>query len=178
MFPDLEEIKRRRKRLGLSQKELAEIVGISQSAIAKIETGKMVPNYNLARKIFETLEKFEKTGEKKARDVMSSPAVCVKVHEKLEKAAKIIVERGFSYVPVIDDNGRMVGGINERVLLDAGKESYQKPCRDFMLLPFISVSGDVALSTVKAILKREPIVVVVDRCGKVKGVITRSDIIL
>jgi predicted transcriptional regulator len=40
MLPRLDEISKRRRVLGLSQKHLAHLAGVSQSMIAKIEAGK------------------------------------------------------------------------------------------------------------------------------------------
>ena len=39
MLPSLDEIAKKRKMLGLTQKELARMAGVSQSSIAKIESG-------------------------------------------------------------------------------------------------------------------------------------------
>lgn len=57
MLPSLDEIAKRRKLLGLTQKQLAKIAGVSQSFIAKIESGKIDPSYSKAKAIFDTLEK-------------------------------------------------------------------------------------------------------------------------
>jgi len=47
---DLEALVRLRKRLGLSQRELARISGVSQSLISKIERGKINPSYEAVRR--------------------------------------------------------------------------------------------------------------------------------
>ncbi|MCL4326775.1 MAG: helix-turn-helix domain-containing protein, partial [Candidatus Thermoplasmatota archaeon] len=39
MFPTIEELKKMRKNLGISQKELASVSGVSQSYIARLEKG-------------------------------------------------------------------------------------------------------------------------------------------
>ena len=63
MLPQLEEIEKRRKILGLSQKELAKMVGVSQSMIAKIETGRINPSYTKTKDIFDLFESLEKKRE-------------------------------------------------------------------------------------------------------------------
>ena len=60
MLPEIDEIQRKRKSLGLTQKELAALVNVSQSLIAKIETKKVNPSYRIVKKIFDTFEELEK----------------------------------------------------------------------------------------------------------------------
>ena len=61
MLPSIEELRKMRKNLGISQKELARISGVSQSYIARLEKGSINPTYDKVRKIFEYLNK---TGQK------------------------------------------------------------------------------------------------------------------
>jgi len=172
VLPKLEEIRKRRRKLGLTQKALAKIVGISQSTIAKIETGKMIPNYNLAKKIFEKLEEMEYREEEKAKDVMSSPVIFVKPEDKVEKAKELLVRHKISQMPVIE-KGRVVGRVNEKLILMKNGEK----CKEIMDLPYPIVNEETPVGVVKEILKREEMVVVVGKDGNIKGVITRSDLI-
>ena len=55
MLPKLEEIGRRRRLLALSQKQLANLSGVSQSMIAKIESGRISPSYLKTKAIFDIL---------------------------------------------------------------------------------------------------------------------------
>ena len=48
-------IKERREQLGISQKELAETVGMSQSSLCDIEQGRSKPSIDTALKIAEVL---------------------------------------------------------------------------------------------------------------------------
>ncbi|WP_274570650.1 helix-turn-helix transcriptional regulator [Neisseria leonii] len=45
-----------RKRKGLTQKELAELVGCTQTNISHIELGRQVPSRELGKKLAEVLE--------------------------------------------------------------------------------------------------------------------------
>ena len=49
-------IKTFRKKKGLSQKELAGLLGLNQSAVAQWETGKTAPNFRRLKKLTEILE--------------------------------------------------------------------------------------------------------------------------
>ena len=173
MLPELREIKVRRKKLGITQKKLAEMVGVSQSAIAKIESGKMIPNYNLAKRIFEELEKLECGREKTAREVMSSPVIFVSPGDSVERAAELMLRHSISQLPVVEKE-KVVGRISEKIILERGKKG---KCREIMGLPFPSVTEETPVRVVREILKREAMVVVYGKGGRLSGVITRSDIL-
>ena len=59
MLPRLEYIKQARVRLGITQRKLATLTGISTSMINQIESGRCKPSYETARKIFEVLSSLE-----------------------------------------------------------------------------------------------------------------------
>ena len=49
---DIDEIKKLRSSLGLTQKDLAQRADVSQSLIAKIEAGRIDPTFSKVQKIF------------------------------------------------------------------------------------------------------------------------------
>lgn len=49
----------------------------------------------------------------KAQDIMSTPAVTVPAGAPVSKAVKILSERGFSALPVVDGDGALVGVVSE-----------------------------------------------------------------
>ena len=51
LLPPVQEIKKRRVALGISQKKLASSIGASQSLIAKIESNRVNPSYDVVKKI-------------------------------------------------------------------------------------------------------------------------------
>src|ERR671919_676963 len=65
MLPRLEYIKQARGRLGITQRRLASLTGISTSMINQIETGRCKPSYDTAKKIFEVLSTLEDNLAKK-----------------------------------------------------------------------------------------------------------------
>ena len=70
MLPDVKEIKRRRKALGLTQKKLAMLAGVSQSVVAKIESGNVAPSYSIVKRLFDVFEEMSKQGAIKSRLVI------------------------------------------------------------------------------------------------------------
>jgi len=59
MLPSIESIKQQRLKINMTQKELANLVGVSTSMINQIESGRSQPSYETAKKIFENLTKLE-----------------------------------------------------------------------------------------------------------------------
>ena len=54
----------------------------------------------------------------KARDVMVSPVITAKPSSTVKEVAKLMVERRISAVPVVDENGYLLGVITRANLLD------------------------------------------------------------
>lgn len=76
MFPNVEDIAKKRRQLGLKQAELAKLAGVSQSLIAKLESGTIDSSYTKVKTIFDALERLEfkpKFKQKKCSTTKSSP---------------------------------------------------------------------------------------------------------
>ena len=55
-----------------------------------------------------------------ASDIMSTPAVTVTAGASVSKAVRILSERGFSALPVIDHLGTLVGVVSEADVIRNG----------------------------------------------------------
>ncbi len=171
---ELEEIRIRRKRLGLTQKELAELVGVSQPLIAKIESGKTDPKLSLVKKIFNVLDELE--GKMvRAKDIMTTPVIHVSPDTPIEDVVEIMRKRGISQMPVIKD-GKIVGCITEssilRAMISKGRRLLVKDCLD---RTFPMVSPNEKIDTITSMLLESPAVLVVDE-GRLVGIITKQDV--
>ena len=115
MLPSIEELRKMRKNLGISQKELAKISGVSQSYIARLEKGSINPTYDKVRKIFDYLNK---TGQKAnsidmtAEKIMSTSVITCFPTDSIISALNVMRERGFSQLPVITMDGNISDGMN------------------------------------------------------------------
>ncbi|MCL5102237.1 MAG: CBS domain-containing protein [Candidatus Marsarchaeota archaeon] len=171
-FPPLESIKVRRKRLGLTQQFVAKHTGISQSLLAKIEMGKVKPNYEIAKRIFENLDAMENSDSKKAVDVMNKKVIMLKPEDTVSKAVNLALRHGISQFPV-EQNGSIIGTITTSDLLDAGKKDkigkYISPA-----MP--TVGKSMPASTIRIMLKNNAAVLVMDS-GKVMGIITAEELL-
>jgi predicted transcriptional regulator len=183
MLPEIEEIGRRRKNLELTQKKLASLAGVSQSLIAKIESGGIDASYRKIKRIFEALEKEEKRKEKRmiARDLSNRRIIGVDKRDPVSKAIKLMQKNGFSQLPVWDEN-LPVGCITEK-----GITSYILERRDLRRLPELDVaqlmedslpqvSEETPIEAVTALLQHSPAVLTIKE-GKATGIITKADLL-
>ena len=67
---DIKDIKRIRLQIGLTQSKLADKSGVSQSLIAKVESGLIDPGYSSVKKIFDTLDSLQSENTSTAKDLM------------------------------------------------------------------------------------------------------------
>ncbi|MFB6294580.1 MAG: multiprotein-bridging factor 1 family protein [Candidatus Nanohaloarchaea archaeon] len=81
MIPGLDDLRDRitelRTETGLTQAEAADAAGVSQSFVAKLESGDSVPNYRDAARLYNTLEERARAAGKTAADVMNADVVAV-----------------------------------------------------------------------------------------------------
>ena len=108
MIPDIKEIKVNRMLLGLTQKELAQTTGISQSIIAKIESHKVSPSYDIIKRLFEKFEELKHKTEKSCLDIMNKNLISIESNESVKTAANIMKTKSISQMPVFDKK-RLVG---------------------------------------------------------------------
>ena len=86
MLPALEIIPEKRRKLGLTQSQLAELAGVSQSYIAKLEAGNIEPSYVKVKALFEALDRLEQEKHVSAGQIMNRSVVgrsCRKEGESL-----------------------------------------------------------------------------------------------
>lgn len=181
MLPSLDEIVRRRKGLGLNQKELARLVGVSQSFVAKVESKKINPSYILTKEIFDTLENLERKREEKAKEIMHEKVVGIGKDESLSKAAKLMNESGYSQLPVFSDK-RAVGSISEKALLDQilklGDPSKlsKVTVEEVMEEVFPQIDETTPLTVISSLLQYSS-ATLVTRKGLVTGIVTKADLL-
>lgn len=181
MLPELEVIAAKRRRLGLTQSKLAELTGVSQSYIAKLEAGRIEPSYRRIKAILEVLEGIEQRSEMKASDVMTRDVVSVQVNDPVQKAVDLMRTHGFSQLPVLEGD-KPVGSISERTLIermvygeDRGTIS-RRPVAEVMEEAFPQVGEDAPISLITSLLRVYP-AVLVSRRGKMIGIITKADLL-
>jgi CBS domain-containing protein len=139
----------------------------------------------------------------KARDVMVSPVITVKPFASVREVAQTFLEKGISAVPVVDEQGKVVGIVSEGDLLhrqEAGTErrrsswlellvgtetlasefvrAHAQKVADVMTRDVITAAPDTPLHEIASILekrgiKRVPIV----SNGQLVGIVSRANLI-
>ncbi len=175
MAIEIKDIKSIRKKLGLTQKQLADHAQVSQSLIAKIEAKLLDPTYSNAQKIFSALDELNKKQESKAKDLMSNRIISVHQDDNIKDAILVMKKYNISQMPVIDDH-KSVGYISESVILEAMLDKKGKLIKDIMADAPPVVSKNTSVTVISDLLKFYSLVLVSDD-GKLKGVVTKSDLL-
>ncbi len=183
-LPTPEDIKKLRKKVGLTQTELAKLAGVSQSLIARIEKGTVDPRLSTLRRIIEAIKLVEMRAKKakSAKDVMYSPVITIKSSEKVKKAIELMEKYAISQLPVVNDNGVPVGSITEstvlKKLLSGEPEKILKlKVEEIMEESFPTITPSTNIKDIQQlILKKYPAVLVMEK-GKIVGIITKIDLI-
>ena len=113
------------------------------------------------------------------RNRMSRPAVTVRQDADFQKALALMQEKKLRRLPVVDDDGRLVGIVVERDLLVAAMRYLQSRVEigDVMTRNVVSVGPDTDLNDVaRTMLERKIGGLPVVEHGRLVGIITESDI--
>lgn len=175
MIQDITHIKKFRKRLGLTQHELAKNSGVSQSLIAKIESGLLDPTYSKVKKIFQTLDDLAKKQEVNVSEIMTKKVISISPDDSIKSAITLMKKYNFSQMPVII-NGSCIGVVSEANLLESLIENKGKIVKEIMTdsPPVVDKNSNVAM--ISQLLKYYQMVLVSEN-GKISGMLTKSDII-
>ncbi|MDW8027107.1 MAG: CBS domain-containing protein [Armatimonadota bacterium] len=115
---------------------------------------------------------------KTAKEIMTTKVVTVKPSTSVEDAARLLVRRKISGVPVVDekDKTKLVGILTEADLISA--PSGAKTVSEVMKKRVVSVSPNTSVDEIAEILVKKKIkrVPVVDE-GKLVGIVSRIDVL-
>ena len=179
MLPRLDSIKQARLKLGITQKKLASMTGVSTSLINQIESGRSQPSYETARKIFDNLATLEgKSSSHKAGDFCSKEIVKLKPNNSLHDAIKKMRSRSISQIPIF--NGKEpVGIVTEDGIvkqLSDSDESHWKNIRlDEVMEPIPPIVDYETPANTLVPLIRFSKCILVSKKSKIIGIITASD---
>lgn len=166
-------IKKLRTDAGLTQKRLAELAGVSQAHIAKIEQGKVDPRLSTVNKILHVLTAGR---ERRSKDVMTKGVIFARLKESILKVSEVMVKNAVSQLPVLDRN-RVVGTITEESIIRNLKSNLaEEKVQNVMGSPLPTVSEDTSVDRVRSFLEKSP-GVLVTKGREVVGIITRSDLL-
>lgn len=170
----------RRRRLGITQAQLARAAHTSQSFITKLENAKLDPAYSLASKVFSALDSLEATSGAVAGEIMTQKVHAIGPSEKVGAAVAILRKNNISQMPVME-NGKAIGSVSERWMLELlSNDNYAKVLAnrvgDTMDEPFPCISAKTPVAAVVGLLKYAPAVLVL-KGRDVAGIISKSDLL-
>ncbi|MFA6213856.1 MAG: CBS domain-containing protein [Candidatus Micrarchaeia archaeon] len=167
-----------RRRLGITQQQLARMAGVSQSLVAKVEAGSVDAAYSKIKAIMEALQRAQASGEKTAREIMHSGIKSMAPSDTLHAASAAMRKLSISQLPVME-GGRAVGSLTEASILacfSEKKDIAKARVSDVMDEAFPNVLPSTPISAVAALLRHHPAVLVLEK-GDVAGIITKADIL-
>lgn len=182
MLPPIEELKKRRIKLGLSQRKFASYVGVSQSTVAKIESKKLSPSYELIRKAFDILDSFGSPQIGLAGDIAVKKVISVQDDDLISKAVQILQQHGFKQLPVKDKENHWVGGVSERSISNRllkvtnPKLLLSREVSEVMDEAFPMVAEDTPISITIPLLQHFQAILTTKK-GRVTGIITNADLV-
>jgi len=183
VIPDGNVIRRLRKAVGLTQKELARRAGLSQSLISRIERGNIDPRLSTVRKIMRVIEGLTVKGKVTAEQIMHKPVITVKANQPVKVAVELMEKYDISQLPVVDEEGRPIGALQESTLInylirERNFRRFSEKCiRNIMENPFPQVASNTNIQELLYIFSRGVPAVLVVKDGKISGIITKIDLI-
>jgi len=166
-------LKRLRTEARLTQRQLAELVGVSQAHIAKIEKEAVDPRLSTVNKILKVLT--EREG-KKCGEIMTRHVISIKPTDKVLKVSQLMMRHAISQLPVLD-GGKIIGTVTEdSIVRNLSTTLADEIVERIMQPPLPSVPEDTSVGMIQPLLQEHPAVLVVRR-GEIVGIIARSDLL-
>jgi predicted transcriptional regulator len=178
-----EEIKKERKRKGLTQSSLAKKAKVSQALIARIEKQQVDPRLSTLRKIAEALIGEAQPRGSRAIDIAIRDVIVVNHDDTIDKAVKLMRRYGISQLPVLR-NGTPIGAVEELELLKAFSREkdinkfYQKRVVEAISSIYPMVDPDTSVTDIIDYLLKGHNAVLVTKEGHLEGIITKIDILM
>lgn len=178
MFVDSSQLRKMRELAGITQSELAKRLGVSQSLIAKIETGRVDPKLSLVKRIMEELTPLIETSET-ASAIMHSPVIVAYPEDRIQDVVDKMERFNISQLPVVNSHGKLIGMIYDFILMRRLASFTHRPLKAVEVIaplpPLVNPSTPV--SQVMKLLIKNSVTLVVEESLYPLGIITRSDLI-
>ena len=181
MLPRIDSIRQMRQKVGITQKRLATLAGVSTSMINQIESGRSRPSYETAKRIFDMLSRMQgESSSHTAGDFCSTDIVKMSPSDTLHDAIKKMHGLSISQIPVFDKDGtKPVGVISEdgliRHLSEVGEDGLKKATLSDAMEPVPPIVNHDTPANVLVPLIRYSKCILISKESKIIGIITASD---
>lgn len=178
--PLASEVRSMRKRLGLTQAEVAKSAGVSQPLIARIESGSVDPRLSTFTAVLDALNRAERKGVFLS-EVMTTPVASVRATDTVSAAIRVMREKNISQLPVLA-KGIPVGSLSDRQVVHALSEAAdaeklaKRSVGDIMGPPFPIARPDMSVDQAARLLEDQPAILVMEK-GKLVGIVAKADLL-
>ncbi len=164
-----------RKKLGLSQRTLADRAEVSHSVVGKLERKEHVPNYKTIKAIYDAIEKEQGRERSSAEEFVEKDKkiVSVKPSDLVKDARKLMKENDFSQLPV-EEEGEYTGLVTSTQLMDI--EDKEVKIMQLSYSPLPTIPHETPKKDFSALLKTHQAVLVTKNRGVI-GMITAADLL-
>lgn len=170
-----EMLRKKRQRIGVKQKKVANRAGLSPSQVNRVEKKSVNPSYESVYKLWKTLEELEDREVEKAEDLMNEQVTWARPDETLEEVSGKMRENQFSQLPVSNGSEQNIGRVTETRIIESGDPD--KTVEEVMGPKFLEVVTSTEVDVVREILREDPAVLVQDEEHEIVGIITKADLI-
>ena len=174
------ELRAMRKKLGLTQAEVAKAAGVSQPLVARIENGSVDPRLSTYTAVLEAVNRAERKGVLLS-EVMTTPVASVRATDTVSAAIRTMRELEISQLPVLG-KGVPVGSLSDRQVVHALGEAQdaeqlaRRTVGDIMGPPFPVAAPDMSVDQAARLLEDQPAILVMER-GKLVGIVAKADLL-
>lgn len=162
-----------RKEARLTQEKLAELTGISQAHVAKIEQGKVDPRLSTVNRILRVLTEGK---QKTCGEIMTRGIISAKPSDTVLVVSELMIRNAISQVPVMAGN-RVLGTITEETIIqNLHSNLVEEQAKNVMNEPLPIVQEQTGVEVIRSVLEKHPGVLVA-KGREVVGIITRSDVL-
>ncbi len=174
MMMTADELSKMRREVRMTQADLAEEVGVSQSYIARLERGSLDPKLSVVSRIVDVLVSRQ---SKTCADIMTPDPKTVDARDQASQAVGLMQEYNFSQVPVLRGT-QLVGLVTERDIIRNLQHNMDELSVQAVMspesVPIIDESTPVDVITP---LFQTYQAILIHNQGRIRGIITRSDLL-
>jgi predicted transcriptional regulator len=178
--PRPDELRALRRKLGLTQAQVARAAGVSQPLVARIENGTVDPRLSTFRSVVEAMNRAEHK-DVTLRDVMTTPVTSVRASDTVGVAIRVMREHDYSQMPVLA-KGSPVGSLSDRSILHALSEARdadelaRMPVSAIMGPSFPMAAPEMSADQAMRLLEDQSAILVLER-GRLVGIVAKADLL-